>query len=176
MPAATIQVCSALIAVVFAWSAGAKMARPQAWRDVLKNYRLGALTAFAALLVPLTEALVTALVLAGETRTAGAMSVGMLSAFTFAAVRLRNLQGDRLPCGCFGSSKVRDYRVILLRNTVLGGAAAVMLLGDREVDLLEGVGVPSGDQIVPALLMLLAAAAAVWLLYSVTRSFKRGIE
>lgn len=171
-----IQVCSALIAVVFAWSAGTKIAQPQAWRTVLQRYRLGGISTPAVVLVPGAEALVVALVLLGETRAAGAMSVGMLSAFTLAVVRLRNTEGDRLPCGCFGSSKVRDYRIVLLRNTLLGSAAAVMLAGDRDVALLDGIGVPSGSQIVPALLVVVAVAAAVWLLYSVTRSFKRGIE
>jgi hypothetical protein len=171
-----VQVSSALIAIVFAWSAVSKMIRPQSWRTVLQRYRLGAISTATLLLVPVAEALVVALVLMGETRAAGAMSVGMLSAFTLAVVRLRDLEGDRLPCGCFGSNKVRDYRVVLLRNTILGIAAAVMLAGSRDVDLLEGVGVPGGGQIVPALLMVSAVAVAVWLLYSVTRSFKRGIE
>jgi len=175
VPVAIIQVFSFVVAVVFAWSAVAKLARPHNWRALLARYRLGPLGVVAAALVPALEATVVVSVLVGATRVAGALSVGMLSAFTLAVVRLRNIEGDRLPCGCFGSTKHRDYRVVLLRNTALGVAAGVMLVGGRDRALFEGLAMPEGVQVVPAILVLTGAGVGVWLLYTITRSFKRGV-
>ncbi|HEX2032249.1 MAG TPA: MauE/DoxX family redox-associated membrane protein, partial [Actinomycetota bacterium] len=61
-----------VLAAVFGWAAVAKAARPAAWREALRGYRLPRAIGRPALLgVPASEAAVAALVLAGPPRAAG---------------------------------------------------------------------------------------------------------
>jgi hypothetical protein len=170
-----VRTISLLLAIVFAWAAAAKLVRFGQWRAVLAGYRLPPWTERPiAVIVPLVEAVVAFLSLAGETRAGAALSVMLLSSFSLALVRARALQGDRLPCGCFGANKERDYKLLLLRNGVLALLPTALLLGGRDVTPTSGVGWPSMSDALPTLLTLVGLAVALWIAREVATSFKKG--
>lgn len=163
-----------LLAVAFVWAALAKASRPPAWRSALLGYRLPDQLVTPALVgVPVVEVVAAFLLAAGgaATKAGAALAVALLAAFSLAVLRARRLEGDRLPCGCFGGTGSRDYRLMLVRNAFLGAVAAAVLLVPRLARYeLE---VPSSGEVVPALLVAGAAAAITWLALSVTRGFGR---
>lgn len=163
-----------LLAAAFAWAVLAKAARPGAWRDALPGYRLPVrttrLTLFA---VPLAEAGAAVLLLSGDdvSKAGAALSVALLAGFSIAVLRARRLQGDRLPCGCFGGAGRRDYRIMLVRNAFLGGlAAAVLVVPDAWT---FEIGSPGVSQLLPAALAALGVALVVWLVVAATRGAGR---
>lgn len=163
-----------LLAIAFFWAAVAKASRPSAWRSALLGYRLpdGIVTP-ALVFVPVVE-LVTGLLLAAGgvgSKAGAALSVALLAAFSLAVLRARRLQGDRLPCGCFGGAGTRDYRLMLVRNAFLGAVAALVLLVPRVARFeLEA---PRGSQLVPALLVAVGVALIGWLAVSLSRGLGR---
>jgi hypothetical protein len=120
-----------VLAVVFGWAALSKALAPARWRADLDAYRIPAPGA-VALIVPLAEAAVPVLVLTGVPAFAPLLALALLGTFSAAILRARRLQGDRLPCGCFGGTARRDYRVLLGRNLALAvvAVAAVADTGD----------------------------------------------
>jgi hypothetical protein len=174
MPDLLVRVCALSLAGVFAWSAVAKLLRYPSWRVVLARYRLGSFELVAAPGTPLVELVAPLLVVVGATRAAAAAAVLLLSAFSLAVLRARALEGDRLPCGCFGKTKSRDYRLVLVRNGLLGLLSAVILLGGTDIDVFGGADVPSASEILPAALVVLGAIVLIGAAVSITRSFKRG--
>ena len=163
-----------LLALAFFWAAIAKASRPAAWRSALSGYRLPARTVIPVLaLVPVAEILVGVLLVSGgdATKAGAALSVALLSAFSLAVLRARRVAGDRLPCGCFGGSGSRDYRLVLVRNAVLGAMAATILLIPRLARYeLE---TPSGSQVVPALLVAAGVVLIAWLALTTSRAGAR---
>lgn len=162
-----------LLAGTFAWSAVAKLVRWGAWRGLVEGYRLGPLTPAATVAAPLVEAgLVVALLTC--TRWGAAAALVALVAFSGAILRLKALEGDRLPCGCFGRTKRRDYRLSLARNGLLASLAVLATV--RDVDLYAGITMPSGAELVPAALIVAGIAVAIWLGVMTASSFKRGSD
>jgi hypothetical protein len=155
-----------VLAVAFAWSAVAKIVRFGRWRGGLGGYQLRHEPVLAAV-VPALEAAVPALALAGRPQVAGGLALLLLGVFSWAILRARRLGGDRLPCGCFGGSARRDYRLLLGRNVALG-VVAVSALGDpATLPGLHGVDVAEA---LPALLTLIGALLAVLLLREAGRA------
>jgi hypothetical protein len=169
-----VLVVPSLLALAFAWAAIAKVSRFGAWRGALNGYRLPkAIEGPALVLVPVVEIIVAGLLVGGGdvTKAGAALSVALLAGFSLAVLRARRLQGDRLPCGCFGGAGSRDYRLMLLRNAFLGAvAAAILLVPDVAGYELEP---PDASQAVPALLVALGVALLAWLLVSVARNGAR---
>ena len=164
MPPPLSWALQAVLAITFAWAAGAKVARWSTWRATLPGYGIArGLLGPVAVGVPLLEATVSTLAVAGVTRVAMAAALALLSAFSFGVLRARARQGDRLPCGCFGRTEERDYRVMLARNAVLAALAGAVLLFGREVELLSGAGAPDMKDAVPGLLVAVGALLAVWM-------------
>ena len=163
-----------LLAAAFAWAAVAKSLRPAAWRAALAGYRLPLRTRQLALAgVPVAEGAVAVLLLSGgdASKAGAALSVALLAAFSIAVLRARRLQGDRLPCGCFGGAGRRDYRSMLVRNGFLGGlAAAVLVAPDAWTFELEA---PGAAQLLPAALAALGLGLVVWLVVAVGRGAGR---
>jgi hypothetical protein len=120
---------AAAVATVFAWAAVAKILRPAGWRTALEAYGLGAVRTVAMIAVPALELGVVVLIATGHLEAGATAALAMLGAFTLAVLRARRLNGDRLACGCFGRSRVRDYRVILARNAGAAALAAFALAG-----------------------------------------------
>lgn len=151
-----------LLAALFAWASLAKVAKPRAWVDALSGYAFpDRVVRVLAVAVPIAEASVTGLALAGRTKIAGAAAALLLASFSLAIVRARAVAGNKLPCGCFGGRRVTDFRLMLLRNVLLGALAAVVLLSP-EVSPLSGWTAPHPGDIVPAVLVLLGAALVAW--------------
>lgn len=159
-----------LLAAAFFWAAIAKASRPAAWRAALLGYRLpGPLVMPALVLVPVAEITAGVLLSAGGVagKAGAALAVALLAAFSLAVVRARRLTGDRLPCGCFGGSGTRDFRLMLVRNAALGAVAAAILLvpavARYELEALEG------SQLLPALLVALGVVLIAWLVATLAR-------
>jgi hypothetical protein len=166
---------SALLAVVFTWSAVAKLLQWGRWRHVLGRYRPSGWVRLIALpAVPALELAVVLALLAGMTRSAGALTLALLAGFSLAVLRLRSIEGDRLPCGCFGKTTERDYRLVLLRNSFLAILAAVVVAAPAETPLLEGFAAPDGSELLPLILVVVGMGAAGWAAWSVNRSFRGG--
>ena len=171
----TIRVVAALLALVFLWSGTAKLARRAAWMEALRAYRLSRpVEALAAPGVVIAEWIVVAMLVAGATRAGAASALALLSAFSIAVLRARAVQGDRLPCGCFGGRDRRDYRTMIVRNGVLGAMAALILITGRDVSLFDGFRMPGSSEVVPAVLVAAAVVVLVWMVLYVIVWARRG--
>ena len=171
----TVQILAAVLSVVFAWSACAKLLRLQDWFAALAAYRLPPLLERTArVAVPVVELLVPAFFVAGNVGAGAALVVALVGTFSLAVLRARSREGDRLPCGCFGKAKVRDYRLLLVRNSILGAMAAGLLLAGGDVALFDGVGAPSSSEFVPVTLSVMGLLAAGWAVWAVGSSFRKG--
>ena len=151
------------LAIAFGWAALSKLTSFQRWRRALGGYALPSGLERGALLgTPALEALVLGLVLAGPLGMAGALSLALLAGFSIVVLRARATQGDRLPCGCFGGSTERDYRLMLVRNAVLGLPAGALILSgnSRLIDRFESF---EGSDALPLGLVLLAGGLIVWM-------------
>jgi hypothetical protein len=151
------------LAGVFVWAAASKVVAPRRWREALSAYRLGSLERPTLVGVPLAEGAVGALILAGASEYGTALALVLLGGFSSAIVRARALHGSRVPCGCFGRTKARDYRVLLARNLALAFLALTVLATGASFPLLQWARLPAGAEIVPALLVAAGLALAVWL-------------
>jgi len=171
----TVQILAAVLSVVFAWSACAKLLRVQEWFAALAAYRLpGPLERTARVAVPVVELLVPTLFVVGNVRAGAALVVALVGTFSLAVLRARSLEGDRVPCGCFGRAKVRDYRLLLVRNSILGALAAALLLAGEDVALFDGVGAPNSSEFVPVTLSVMGLLAAGWAVWAAGSSFRKG--
>ena len=163
-----------LLALAFFWAAIAKASRPSGWRSALLGYRLPRGTVTPALvLVPVAEIAAGVLLSVGgvSSKAGAALAVSLLGAFSLAVLRARRLQGDRLPCGCFGGSRSRDYRLMLVRNGFLGLVAAAILLVPRVARYeLEA---PPASQLLPAVLVGLGVVLIAWLVTTVSKGAGR---
>jgi hypothetical protein len=143
------------LAVVFGWAAVTKWVRFSKWRETLRVYGLPKpLEIIALSAVPSAEAVVLVLALLGQTNQMAALAVALLIVFSAAVLQARIRHGTDLPCGCFGTRGVRDYRALLLRNLVLSLAALTILTGGPGRPLLNGTRGPQLREAVPAVLVL----------------------
>lgn len=153
-----------LLAVVFSWAALSKLARPRAWRETVDAHRLpGVLPWPTLIVVPAAEAAVAALALSGRVPLAAGVALAMLAGFSAALVRLRRLRGDRVPCGCFGTRRVRDVRVLLARNAALAVVAVAALGTSPTRSLVDGLRLARGPEVLPAALVAVGVAVAALL-------------
>ena len=170
---AVLLVATIALAFAFAWAALVKIARFPAWREALGGYGLPApAESVASVAVPVAELAVAGTLLFGAARVGAAMTIFLLSAFSLAVLRARALEGDQVPCGCFGDTKARDYRVMITRNVLLGVlAAAVLLLGAEGESAHWAV---TGAEILPAALACAGVVACLAVVRSVSASLDRG--
>jgi methylamine utilization protein MauE len=173
MPEITGRIAALLLGVLFLWAAAAKALRWSTWARALTTYSLGRWRSLVQVTVPGAELVVGILLLAGPARIGAALALSMLAAFCLAVLRARALRGDRLPCGCFGRDERRDYRTMLLRNSLLGGLAAIVLLSETELPL-HGVRVPGAGEVLPAILVGLGVLLCAWVAWETVLSSKRG--
>jgi hypothetical protein len=111
--------------------------------------------------VPVAELAVVATVVVGAPALTSALALGLVASFSAAVVRARvRGGGDAVPCGCFGGSRARDYRLLLARNAALAGLAAIGL-GARAPVVAWWPGTPAADALVPFALATSAAGVAV---------------
>jgi methylamine utilization protein MauE len=151
-----------VLALVFAWAGVAKLIRWRTWRVGLRRYRLGSWERAASVGVPAVELAVLAGLMAGRSRAAAALTLAMLSGFCLALLRARSAEGDRLPCNCFGTHSVFDYRTLLLRNGLLGVPAAVILIADKDFSLFDDLSLPTAGEALPAALVAIGVLFVAW--------------
>ncbi len=168
-----LRAAAILLALVFAWAGLAKVAQPRQWRDALGRYSLPAAVRVAALiLTPLAELVAVALIMTGQTRAAGAWTLGLIAIFCLALMRARQLQGDRLPCGCFGRTSERDYRLLLLRNAALALPALLLIRAPADVVFFDGFGFRPPDTL-PTILVALGVGVALWTALQASHALRR---
>ncbi|MGZ8598686.1 MAG: MauE/DoxX family redox-associated membrane protein [Actinomycetota bacterium] len=165
---------AAVLAVAFGAAAIAKLARRLVWRRALASYRLPPpVERVSAWAVPAVELGLASLPLLGLASTAGLASLVALGCFSAAIVLGRVRVGPRVGCGCFGSASARDYRLLLGRNALLGATAAVAWRAGEDVPAIR-LGMPAGDELLPAGLVLLGLALAVWAGVQAAIAVRRG--
>ncbi|MDQ3752179.1 MAG: hypothetical protein M3333_04735 [Actinomycetota bacterium] len=154
------------LAATFAWAAAAKAVWAAGWRTVVVGFGFrGRVEPIVAVGVPIVELAVALTILWGSAKAGAAMAMALVAAFSAAVVRARTLQGDRLPCGCFGRATVRDYRTMLARNALGGCLTAVVLLGGGDAGIFDAAAAPSGPELIPAALTCLGTILAGWTLW-----------
>lgn len=162
---------AACLAVTFAWAAVNKVLRWPTWSTALQAYGLPEpVRAIATVVVPLSELACVGLLVGGFVSAGAALALGMLTLFSAALLRARSLQGDRLPCGCFGRSKERDYRSLLARNAALAVSAILVLLGG------SGTGASlelAPTDLIPATLVCAGFSLIGWMLMSVNGELRK---
>jgi uncharacterized membrane protein YphA (DoxX/SURF4 family) len=165
---------SVVLAATFAWAGIMKVLRAERWRSDLRTYRLSRpLRGLGFLLLPWVELAIAIALIAGVARIGAAVALALIIAFCGAIVWARRLSGsDRLGCGCFGTANVRDYRILLLRNAVLGALAVSILASGRDRAL--GEAFPSeGPGVLLALLAASGLAAGAWILWQVNARIRQ---
>lgn len=172
MPETVARIAPLFLALAFSWAGIAKLSRFERWRSVLAGYGLpDAIVPATAIVVPLAELAVAFVTIAVSVRTGALAAAIMLGLFSIAILRARTVKGDRLPCGCFGGSAERHYSTMMARNLGLGALAAIALFGDGSGPVLSAL--PSGTDLLPAILVLLGLALVLWVASQTTRSFQR---
>jgi hypothetical protein len=157
------------VAVAFAWGAAWKALRPRAWGSIVATYDLGRLSPGVKAAVPVAEAAVVGLAVAGARPLAGMVALICVVAFTAAAVRRRASTPGRVPCGCFGASET-SFPAIVARNVALALAAAIAAGGVNGLELRA----PSPGDVIPLVLALAGVAAVLVAAWSVHRSLSAG--
>jgi hypothetical protein len=161
------------LGAAFAWSSGAKIARPASWRRALDASGLPSWVKRVSMIwVPVGEVAIVGLVAIDMRRTAGIAALVVLTAFSAAILWARRRVGDVMACGCFGTSDARDYRILLLRNAVLSGAASIAVLGAVDAPRVSVPGLPTPSDVLPASLAVVGAAVVAWMLASFVRSLR----
>lgn len=173
--ASSIAIAAAIaLGLIFAWAAVAKTVNHRAWRAALGGYDLpGPARTGAAVAVPAVELAVAVAILAGPVKAGAALALALLAIFSLVVLRAQSHGGDRLPCGCFGRSRVRDYRLILSRNALLAVLAAIALAGPDRSRLVAAAALPDASEVVPAALVVAGIALAAWMAYQVAASLRR---
>jgi hypothetical protein len=157
------QICAALLAGIFTWAAVAKVLRPRAWLRALSRYDLSpALRITAAAGVPLAEAVVVGLLVAGRLQAGAALALALIAAFSLVLARLGAEGERRVPCGCFGRVADRSLRLLLYRNAILAALAATVLAVKPRGWPSWQIRGPLVSEAFPASLVLLGLALCAW--------------
>ena len=173
-PGAAGALAAAALTVTFGASTVAKVAGRSVWRRVLRSYGLPRpLERVSRSGVPAAEGLVALLPLLGMGSSAGLLALALLWVFSIAIVAAR-ARGDRgIDCGCFGSARRRDYRVLLLRNGVLAIVAAVAWRAGADAWALRSLGMPRGSDLLPAAITVVGLGLAAWVAAQAVRALGR---
>jgi Methylamine utilisation protein MauE len=173
-PAEAGALAAAALTVTFGASALAKVTGWRVWRTSLRSYGLPEpLGRVSGSGVPAAEGLVALLPLLGMDRSAGLLALALLSAFSIVIVAARARGDGRIDCGCFGSARRRDYRVLLLRNGVLAVVAAVAWRAGEDAWALRSLGMPRGSDLLPAAITVIGLGLAVWVSAQTVRALGR---
>ena len=161
-----------LLATTFVAAGAAKLIRYSRWRSALDEYRLPrVLTGAIAVGVPVAELGVVVLLVSLSLTIGAAAALALLALFSAAIARMAAIRGRRVPCGCFGGDRSRDYRLLLGRNAVLCIACAAILLAGTEGSLVDSV---SGSDLLPLALVTAGAGVIVLLATQLAGSLRSG--
>ncbi|MGI8580043.1 MAG: TlpA family protein disulfide reductase [Solirubrobacteraceae bacterium] len=170
--AALLLIARLLLAGLFGVAGGAKLADRDGTRVALEEFGLKRFLSPAALLLPLAELSVAALLLPAVTaRWGGVLALALLSVFSIAiAGALR--RGETPDCHCFGQLRSAPTgRVTLVRNAVLAALAAFVVVagwGDGGASSVRWLGDLSSAGVVAlvggvVLVLLCAVGGALFL-------------
>ena len=168
------RVAAAALSLAFGSAAAAKIVGRRRWARALASYRLGPLEGAALVGVPVAELGLATLPFVGLASTAGLASLVLLSVFSAAIVVGRVRVGRRLDCGCFGDSRPRDYRLLLARNGALALVAIVAWREGRDAWIGGSLAAPSGSDLLPATLVAIGVALAMWVSVRAVVTVRRG--
>lgn len=168
------RVAAAVLSIAFGSAAVAKIVGRRRWARALASYRLGPLEGPALVGVPVVELALAALPFLGLVSTAGVAALVVLSVFSAAIVVGRVRVGRRLDCGCFGASRARDYRLLLARNAALAVVAVVAWREGRDAWIGGSLAAPSGSDLLPAALVAVGVALAMWVSVRAVVTVRRG--
>lgn len=159
MSAITV-VAASVLAVVFGWGGIAKLIRYPEWKEVLQSYSVPVgIHRVAALLVPIAELSVVALLLVGRARAGAALTLALLALFSRAFVAAAHQRGGRVACGCFGKAAPHDYRLLLARNASLTICAGIVLIYGH--DRLSPLPATDPGFLLPGAIVLLGLSLAL---------------
>lgn len=168
------RVAAAVLSIAFGSAAVAKIVGRRRWARALASYRLGPLQGPALVGVPVVELALAALPFLGLVSIAGVAALVVLSVFSAAIVVGRVRVGRRLDCGCFGASRARDYRLLLARNAALAVVAVVAWREGRDAWIGGSLAAPSGSDLLPAALVAVGVALAMWVSVRAVVTVRRG--
>lgn len=172
LPEVIARFAAVLLSLAFAWAAVAKLSAYARWKAVLARYGLPASVRYVAgPLVPVIEIATAVTIVFISARAGAAAACVLLAAFSLAILRARSINGDRLPCGCFGGSEDRHYRTMLWRNASLALLAALVLQARGEVNVTLP-SMPQGGEWVAAGLVVVGGLLAVWMAWQVSSAFR----
>lgn len=156
------QIGSAILALTFAWSGATKLFRPERWRQDVRAYHLPRpVRALGFVAIPWIEVVIALAMATGWEGIGAAAALALLGVFSIAIVRARLRQGtNRLRCGCFGGTAARDYRLLLLRNGVLGAVCLAILLSSEETASVHLL--PGSSGLFPVGLVVCGVLATLW--------------
>lgn len=123
------------LAVVLAWAALAKLARPARAADALAEHGIPArIRRPLALLLALGEGAVAVVLIAGAATAAAGIAVATLGAlFTAFLLRARARGRQRTTCGCFGGARSANTLLLAGRAALLGASGAALAIGLPDV-------------------------------------------
>lgn len=174
MPETFARVASVLLALAFGGAALAKLVNFASWRAVLGRYGLPQRSrGIVSVATPAIELAIATVILFVSPRIGAVIAIGALALFSLAILNARTLNGDKLPCGCFGRSSERDYKTMLVRNSVLSAVAAAVLLSETGMESAL-LSAPTGADAVPALLALAGFVLILWVAWHASTSMRRG--
>ncbi|MGZ5296207.1 MAG: MauE/DoxX family redox-associated membrane protein [Actinomycetota bacterium] len=156
----------AVLASVFTWAAVSKVTGRRRWLRALAAHGLSpTLERTAAWAVPVAEAFVPMLVVAGLPRPAALWSAVLLTMFSLALVRARQRLGGRVPCGCLGGRDAVGMNAALARNLALILTASFVFARASDAPVVAWPGVPEAGDVLPVTLALgaiVASALVAW--------------
>ena len=159
VPAPVFTLAAWILTVTFGWAAIAKFVGGPAWPSAVTRFGFrGPAAQIIVFAVPAAEITVVVLFVIGALRPAAALTLALIAAFSAAITRAVVVNGRRVPCGCFGKTTDRDYRLLVLRNGALGVVAALVLAGPPQASLRP----PVGADVIPLALALVGAIVVGW--------------
>lgn len=169
-----VTLASLLLAGTFVWSGSVKILRPERWRLDLVSYRLNRfLRAVGFLFLPWIEVAIAGALVTGAARTGGLLAIGLLAIFCVAIIRAHIVLGtDKMGCGCFGGTRIRDYRLLLARNVVLSALAAVIVASGIDPSFAGGLDL-GGSSVLLWLMSALAFLALGWVAWHASQRMRR---
>ncbi len=114
--------CRLIVGGVFVYASLDKLAHPQAFAEVIHNYRLVpyALLHPAALLLPMVEFVIGVTLILGLARRGAALISGLLLLVFMFGISSALLRGLDISCGCFNTDGGHAVGVsLLLRDLIL---------------------------------------------------------
>jgi len=162
-----------LLAAVFALAAGAKLAGRTNLRETAVGFGLPRPFSPVAVLLPVVELAVAAMLVPARTAWLGALGAVVLLAVFTAAIAAQLARGRRPECNCFGTVHAKPIgRATLARNALLLGCAAALVASGRDAGPSATAWLGEPVRAAVAGLGLLALAQAV-LLAVVLRRYGR---